>query len=396
MSILALPKNPEPTQPKFKALYWIVFEDPLQLNADANNLLQRFILSLTYFQTSRESDRLACGPSTAANESYRIQDTLGRGLSGSPWLEGVHECQWAGILCDREKNITRLDLRDNGLNGPLPTELANIPALESINIMGNRMTGTVPSIYGSFLSISLLNLDNSELSGSIPSELVPTEVGLFDGTWLGFGSNSLSSSIPTELFQAGKGIHTFLFNDNKFTETLLAEVGALHGRRDLQVNLQGKPLRGTIPSEIGVLKGNIASLDISWTNMEGSLPEELFTECTNLLWFQASNCGLTGTISTGLQLLSKLERFDISNNNFHGAIPAQLSALMALRLFFVNGNDLSGSIPSSVCALADPTKGIFEVAADCLPMDGTGNPMVECSCCTLCCDRDAADYCLLK
>ncbi|CAB9498794.1 leucine Rich Repeat [Seminavis robusta] len=377
------PKNdePEPTQPKFKALDWIVFEDPLQLDPDATNLLQRFIVVLTYFQTSRESDWLDCGPSATNDATCWIQ-VRGYEALASRWLTGVHECQWAGISCGREKSITELQLWDNGLNGPLPTELANIPALESINFMGNRLTGTVPSIYGSFLSLSLLNLDNSELSGSIPSELfgnnlstvnfsnnslngtVPTEVGLFDGTWLGFGSNSLSSSIPTELFQAGKGIHTFLFNDNKLTGTIPTEIAALHGRNGLIIFLQGNHLRGTIPSEIGLLKGSLRELDVSRTNMDGSLPEELFTKCTNLHSLEVSNCGLTGTISSGLQLLTKLLTFDISNNKFHGTIPAQLSTLTLLRQFIVNGNDLSGSIPSSVCALGGPTKRTFEVAAD--------------------------------
>ncbi|CAB9502048.1 receptor-like protein kinase [Seminavis robusta] len=229
------PKNdqPEPTQPKFKALDWIVFEDPLQLDPDANNLLQRFIVALTYFQTSQESDWLYCGPSTTEETCWIHVHSL-ESLE-SRWLEGVHECQWAGIMCDREKNMTQLHLRDNGLNGPLPTELASLPALEELDFMRNQLTGTVPSIYGSFCSLSVLRLHDSQLSGGIPVELfgnnklsslsfsdnsltgtVPTEVGLFDGVTLGFGSNSLSGSIPTELFQTGKGSGLIIvFNDNK-------------------------------------------------------------------------------------------------------------------------------------------------------------------------------------
>ncbi|CAB9512112.1 leucine Rich Repeat [Seminavis robusta] len=405
-------EEPEPTQPKFKALDWIVFEDPLQLNPDANNILQRFILSLTYFQTSQEGDWLYCGPSETADDEtcWHVESLASR------WLTGVHECQWAGIGCNRVKNITQLELRDNGLNGPLPTELASLSTLEGIDFEGNQLTGTVPSIYGSSTALSLLNLVDNQLSGSIPLELfgndlsyillrnnsltgtMPTEIGLFDGATLGFGSNSLSGSIPTELFQVGKVIQKgnllILFHDNKLTGTLPTEIGALHVGRNSHVFLQGNQLHGTIPSEIGLLKGSLKELAISRTNMDGSLPEELFTSCTNLVALKASNSGLTGTISIGLQRLTKLQIFDISNNKFHGTIPAQLSALTRLQRFSVNGNDLSGSIPSSVCTLADPLKGSFAVAADCLPRGGTGYPMVECSCCTLCCDGEAADYCL--
>ncbi|CAB9528147.1 leucine Rich Repeat [Seminavis robusta] len=383
------PENdePEPTQPKLKALNWIVFENPLQLNPDANKLLQRFIVVLTYFQTSRESDWLDCGPSTTGNDETCWIQIADVDLLENQWLTGAHECQWGGCFCSGE-NITQLWLRNNGLNGPLLTELASLPALDRIDLQGNQLTGSVPSKYGSFPSLSYLDLRNNQLSGNIPLELfgnnklsyilfrnnsltgiLPTEVGLF----VGFGSNSLSGSLPTELFQAGKGNYLDLwFDDNLLlTGTLPTEIGALHGFNILKVFLQGNPLSGTIPLEIGLLKGSITELDVSWTNME------LFTECTNLL-------------------LTRLEIFDISNNKFHGTIPAQLSALTSLHQFIVNGNELSGSIPSSVCALAVPTKDYFDVAAACLPRDGTGNPNVECSCCTLCCDGDAADYCLPK
>ncbi|CAB9507479.1 Leucine Rich Repeat [Seminavis robusta] len=388
------PKNdePEPTQPKFKALDWIVFEDPLQLNPDASNLPQRFIVVLTHFQTSQESDWLDCGRSKTANvETCWIQIGGSESLS-SRWLTGAHECQWAGIYCDGEKNITQLQLSNNGLNGPLFTEIVSLPALEWLVLIGNQLTGTIPSIYGSFRSLSSLVLSHSQLSGSIPAELfannlsslslannsltgtVPTEVGLFDGSTLNFGSNGLSGSIPTEVFRAGKGIRILLFNDNELTGTLPTEIAASHGLGHLIVYLQGNPLSGTIPSEIGLLKGSLRELDISGTHMDGSLPEELFTKCTNLEFLKVSNCGLTGTISTGLQLLTELNAFVISNNKFHGTIPAQLSALTKLHRFIVNGNDLSGSIPSSVCALADPGKDYFEVTADCLPRGGTGDP----------------------
>ncbi|CAB9512107.1 leucine Rich Repeat [Seminavis robusta] len=384
------PENdePEPTQPKFKALDWIVFDDPLQLNPHASNLLQRFILSLTYFQTSRESDWLDCGPSTTANDETCWIRMRGFESVASRWLTGVHECQWAGIYCDGEKDIAQLQLYQNGLNGPLPTELASLTALESMHLKGNQLTGSIPlELFGT--KLSSLSLANNSLTGT-----VPTEVGLFDGTVLQFGSNSLSGSIPTELFQTGKRITTFRFNDNMLTGTLPTEIAALHGLNQLIVYLQGNPLRGTIRSEIGLLQGSLKELDISWTHMDGSLPEELFTKCTNLISLRVSNCGLTGTISTGLQLLTNIQTFDVSNNKFHGTIPKQLSDLTELRQFIVNGNGLSGSMPSAVCALADPGKEYFEVTADCLPSEGTGNPMVECSCCTLCCDGDAEDYCL--
>ncbi|CAB9507476.1 receptor-like protein kinase [Seminavis robusta] len=207
--------EPEPTQPKFKALDWIVFEDPLQLSTDANNLLQRFILSLTYFQTSQESDWINCGPSTTAKKDDTCWIPMDVSNLASGWLTGVHECQWAGIFCDGEKSITQLLLWHNGLNGPLPTELVILPALESLSFRGNQLTGSIPLELFENNKLSFVSFFNNSLTGT-----VPTQVGLFSGTSLRFDSNSLSGSIPTELFQVGKRIASFGFNDNGMTTLL--------------------------------------------------------------------------------------------------------------------------------------------------------------------------------
>ncbi|CAB9526340.1 receptor-like protein kinase [Seminavis robusta] len=212
------PKNdePEPTQPKFKALDWIVFEDALQLSTDANNLLQPFIMTLTYFQTSREIDWINCGPSTTANDETCWIEIWDSELVATRWLTGVHECQWAGISCGGEKSITELRLSNNGLNGPLPTELASLPALESIGFHGNRLTGSIPvELFRN--KLSSFSFSNNSLTGT-----VPTEVGLFDGTHLYFGSNSLSGSIPTELFLTGKMFRLHLHFEDNLVRSLMS------------------------------------------------------------------------------------------------------------------------------------------------------------------------------
>ncbi|CAB9505672.1 leucine Rich Repeat [Seminavis robusta] len=404
----------EPGHPRIQALNWLVFEDPLQLTPDADHLLQRFIMALTYLQTSQNTGWRICEQSMTTETCW--MDVRGRGEeSTNRWLTGVHECGWAGVYCEDETmNMTSLELENVGLNGPLPMELASLPELKRLRLAGNVLYGTIPISYSSFPSLTSLDLEHNKLSGKIPTDwfgtrlegalftnnsltgTIPTEVGLFDTKYFRFGSNSLSGSIPTELFRPREGKSVSLaFDDNLLTGTLPTEIGRFHGSNAvISYSFGGNPLTGNIPSEISLLGGSLREFLLGGTALNGTLPEELFASCTEIYGFDVSSSDLTGTISTSLEQMTRLRYFDISNNRFHGTIPQQLSALTELRKFHVNGNNLSGSIPHSICALARPQIESFEVAADCLPTEGVHDPLVECSCCTLCCDGESRDYCL--
>jgi len=60
--------------------------------------------------------------------------------------KGVPECQWYGVTCDPVTNmVQRLNLRNNGLKGTIPPEVALIPDLSVFNVNANaNLTGTVP------------------------------------------------------------------------------------------------------------------------------------------------------------------------------------------------------------------------------------------------------------
>lgn len=60
--------------------------------------------------------------------------------------KGVPECDWFGVTCDPTTGmVTRINLRDNGLVGQIPPEVALIPDLTVFNVNDNQnMTGGVP------------------------------------------------------------------------------------------------------------------------------------------------------------------------------------------------------------------------------------------------------------
>jgi hypothetical protein len=77
-------------------------------------------------------------------------------------------------------NLRTMDLAGVGLSGPLPAGLFTLPALQALNLRGNGLVGTLPSASrlrrrlaaGSSGSMTKLDLsENPGLSGTIPSTL---------------------------------------------------------------------------------------------------------------------------------------------------------------------------------------------------------------------------------
>lgn len=74
------------------------------------------------------------------------------GLDGT-WIEergwkrkGMPECMWSGVTCRAGTNeVTRIELRNNGLQGEIPAEISLIPNLTVFNVNANQdLVGSIP------------------------------------------------------------------------------------------------------------------------------------------------------------------------------------------------------------------------------------------------------------
>ena len=90
-------------------------------------------------------------------------------------------------------------MANNQLSGTIPSELGSLTALDRINLFQNSLTGPIPTELfrkspGTDRPLTYLNLGGgNDVSGTIP-----TEVGLFAGTYLILGQE-LTGTLPTEL-----------------------------------------------------------------------------------------------------------------------------------------------------------------------------------------------------
>ncbi|CAB9505207.1 leucine Rich Repeat [Seminavis robusta] len=403
-----------------KAFDWIVNQDPMQLTYDAPNLVQRFLLVLFYFQTTRHKPWRECNPTATGQESSsvtsnfcyepdRFSGEITSTIWGERWLSASHECQWAGVTCETqlstEKTVLRLGISWNGLNGHLPWEIAHlsqmtrlvlehnaltgalppslfsnqaVPVLEMLGLSWNEFTGTIPlrwfdNLHGGTAKLSTIWISSNRLTGKIPSEM-----GLLPLKELRLGKTALTGSLPMEIFQRASRVG--ILDGIQPGEAVLG--------RALEIfDLSHTGISGTLPSEIG-LANALKELIVDDTNLNGKLPEELYG-LGNLRALILNGCNLTGTISSSLGLLTDLYELHVADNDFHGTIPHEIEALTELSQLLVNGNEFTGTVPVSICK--DRFVAVEDVAmvvADCLPNEETGAPTIECAadCCTSCCD----------
>ncbi|GKD41732.1 probable leucine-rich repeat receptor-like protein kinase, partial [Tanacetum coccineum] len=105
------------------------------------------------------------------------------------------------------------------------------------------------------------------------------------------------------------------------------------------------------PSWFGIAcnaDGNINMLNLSTSELKGTLHQFPFSILGNLTHFNLSVNSFFGTIPPEIGLLSKLVSLDFSTNQFSGVIPTTIGKLSQLTILHLFENNLTGSVPSSL------------------------------------------------
>jgi len=132
------------------ALRWLTDEDPGKLQADDDAILQRYALATFYFSTYVYAE---------------IVDSQNGGSGGGwtygdYWMSEKGICMWFGVSCpphlkegleevhyNENSDILRLNLTDNNIRGIVPSELAALENLVSMDLGNNKLEGTVPKAF---------------------------------------------------------------------------------------------------------------------------------------------------------------------------------------------------------------------------------------------------------
>ena len=208
------------------------------------------------------------------------------------WKTSAPLGDWHGVTTNASGRVTELRLGDNGLTGPIPTELGSVGTLQWLDLSSNELNGPIPRALGNLANLVVLRLSWNELSGSVPA-------------WLG-------------------------------------DMPAL-----LVLYLLGNELSGDVPDELGNL--NLWGLGLSWNDLTvGPIPAWLRNH-TNLRWLYLSGSDVTGGIPAWLGSRTHLQDLFLDSNELTGSIPSALGNLVNLeRLNLTYNWGLRGSLPSGL------------------------------------------------
>nr|DAD21014.1 TPA_asm: hypothetical protein HUJ06_022477 [Nelumbo nucifera] len=127
------------------------------------------------------------------------------GWNGDPCVPQQHP--WSGVDCQFDRIsakwfIDGLGLDNQGLRGFLPSDIAKLRHLQSINLSGNSIRGTIPSSLGAITRLEVLDLSFNFFNDTIPESLgMLTSLRRF---------NFLSGRVPAAL--GGRLLHRASFN----------------------------------------------------------------------------------------------------------------------------------------------------------------------------------------
>jgi len=211
-------------------------------------------------------------------------------------------------------SLTKLILFNNAFSGPIPVGLSTCLSLIRVRMQNNLLSGTIPGGLGKLGKLDRLELANNRLTGQIPDEMgSSTSLSFID-----FSRNRLQSSLPSTILSIQK-LQTFMASNNN--------------------------LEGEIPDQFQDFP-SLYMLDLSVNHFSGSIPETI-ASCQKLVVLNLRNNQLTGQIPKAIAMMPTLATLDLSNNSLTGGIPDNFGISPALEMLNVSYNKLEGPVPTN-------------------------------------------------
>uniref|UniRef100_A0A7N1A705 Uncharacterized protein n=1 Tax=Kalanchoe fedtschenkoi TaxID=63787 RepID=A0A7N1A705_KALFE len=238
----------------------------------------------------------------------------------------------------------------------IPIFLKNHSAIVDVNLAENQITGQVPSWIWDIDTLDSLNLSHNHL------ERVETTNATHVLRYVSLSFNQLHGHLPRFL-----SAYVLEASNNQFNSTISSVVRSFNDAFSY-LDISRSNLYGSIPESIcnmssmyyldlsdNFLTGdipecllNIRHLNLKGNNLSGILPDTLPSPCS-LETIDISGNSLHGSIPKSLGNCGDLEVLDLSYNKLENAIPYELGLVSGQRFKAINvsHNELTGSIPTS-------------------------------------------------
>ena len=366
--------------PYRKALDWITYTDPMAITPDSPRFMQRFILAYFYYATSAKKPwTSSCAPSSSENESDTCKYEFIRSIrpiddrsnkTGSRWLSNTDECEWAGMQCDGLSQISKivlgmremqffffnwnfvlysshfwplisislLPIGGMGISGTFPEGLTWLPYLRSIRIGFDEIEGPLPGYLSNMKHLFEIALPGNRLTGTIPDVWLESRML----SVINVEDNQINGTI-SEAISNHMDLKELIIRDNNFTGTIPNELGS-NCINMVNLRIDGNIFNGTFPTTLGMME-HISIFDISNNFITGTIPEEIGNWIDIDEFFMSNNL-FTGTIPEKFWNAEKLISIDVSNNQLSGTISGKISKMYDLTSISVENNQFTGPFPS--------------------------------------------------
>ncbi|CAI9273740.1 unnamed protein product [Lactuca saligna] len=263
------------------------------------------------------------------------------------WNKNTDCCKWNGVTCNHYTgDVISIDLSCGMLQGTLHpnTSLFRLPHLQTLNLAYNVLTDSqLPRDFSN--SLTHLNISRCGFTGNNSWEilLLPKLVSL-DLSW-NYG-----------LHMQPDVLKNLLRNSSHLSELLMPQIHI-----------------GWVSPTFLNLSSSLKSLDLSYTDLQGKLLDNIFNlqylekldlsanfDLTGplpnvntslnipLKRLDLSNCGLVGSLPKSLANLRHLTSLDLSYNKLNGTLPSFLFTLPLLEDIILGNNMFSGGLPSTL------------------------------------------------
>lgn len=195
---------------------------------------------------------VTCG--TAANSQYRR--VIGLALPNSQLLGSIPAN--LGMI----EHLQNLNLSNNSINGSLPYSILNATELKFLDLSNNLISGELLETIGHLQNLQFLNLSDNALAGKVPNNLST----LSNLTSVSLKNNYFSGTLPSG-FEA---VQVLDLSSNLMNGSLPPDFGGASLR---YLNISYNRFSGKIPSGFtNKIPGN-ATIDLSFNNLTGEIPE---------------------------------------------------------------------------------------------------------------------------
>jgi len=227
-------------------------------------------------------------------------------------------CNWDGVNCDPSDGVTvtRLIVGSSEFIGTIPRQLSKLTTLKEFSFPQNKVYGTIPREFASLPHLEKVNLSNNRLTGTLPLFSSPSLV-IFD------------------------------ISHNLLRGTLPSNIGMMHDRME-DFDVTDNRLEGPIPDSFRHMTA-LQALSLSTNNFSGTIPQSI-GYCRVLGYLFLDNNYLMGTIPPTLAKLGpSVKEIWLHENLLSGTVPAAIADLRNMFNFYIDGNKFTGTVPHELC-----------------------------------------------